>query len=519
MRATIKLYLFIVLASIMLAEPFRALSQESSATATSADGVTAQQLRDEIRDLRQLMLQLRAETEQYREEVRRLQQELRAEGRPGASRNPGNATEMATTAASGNQAQPAAELPEAARVSKLEDDVRLLSGKVDDQYQTKVESASKYRMRLSGIALFNAFANRGSVDSIDVPQQALMPGTLGQNGSVGATLRQSQIGLEVFGPEWQGARVDANVNFDFAGGFPNTSNGVVLGVPRLRTGTVNLRWPNTTLVMGQDAPFFSALSPTSLASLYEPVFAYSGNLWSWTPQVRLEHRFRVSDRSSAILQGGLLDPLTGETPGNEYQRLPQAGEVSHTPAFATRAAWASGKDDSFSIGAGAYFNRQSYGFGRIVDGWAGTLDWEVPLVARLSVRGEFFRGSAIGGLGAAGGDSIVVSGDLSYPQAVVRGLNVVGGWSQLKFRATPALEFNGGYGQDNPFSSQLRQYSYAQARFYPGLGINRDVMINSIYRARSNLLLSLEYRHLYSAHLLNPRVTAEHVNAAIGVLF
>src|SRR5215472_7216779 len=316
MRATIKLRLFIVLACIVSVEPFRALSQESSTMGTSADGVTAQQLRDEIQDLRQLMLQLRAETEQYREEVRRLQQELRAEGQPSAGGNPGNATEKATTAASGNQAQPAAELPEAARVSKLEDDVRLLSGKVDDQYQSKVESASKYRVRLSGIALFNAFANRGSVDSIDVPQHAEVPGILGQNGSVGATLRQSQIGLEVFGPEWQGARVDANVNFDFAGGFPPTSNGVVLGLPRLRTGTINLRWPSTTLVIGQDVPFFSALSPTSLASLYEPVFSYSGNLWDWIPQVRVEHRFAVTERNSAILQGGMLDPLSGEPPGN-----------------------------------------------------------------------------------------------------------------------------------------------------------------------------------------------------------
>jgi len=33
--------------------------------------------------------------------------------------------------------------------------------KVDEQYQTKVESASKYRMRLSGIVLLNLFSNWG----------------------------------------------------------------------------------------------------------------------------------------------------------------------------------------------------------------------------------------------------------------------------------------------------------------------------------------------------------------------
>ncbi len=48
------------------------------------------------------------------------------------------------------------------RVASLEEEYQLLSGKVDDQYQTKVESASKYRVRLSGIVLMNLFSNRGS---------------------------------------------------------------------------------------------------------------------------------------------------------------------------------------------------------------------------------------------------------------------------------------------------------------------------------------------------------------------
>jgi len=41
----------------------------------------------------------------------------------------------------------------------------LLAAKVEDQYQSKVESASKYRVRLSGIALMNLFSNQGAVFS------------------------------------------------------------------------------------------------------------------------------------------------------------------------------------------------------------------------------------------------------------------------------------------------------------------------------------------------------------------
>ena len=54
----------------------------------------------------------------------------------------------------------------------LEEEYQLLSGKVDDQYQTKVESASKYRLRLSGIVLMNLVSNQGSVDNIDLPTLA-----------------------------------------------------------------------------------------------------------------------------------------------------------------------------------------------------------------------------------------------------------------------------------------------------------------------------------------------------------
>src|SRR5437764_14851124 len=55
------------------------------------------------------------------------------------------------------------------RLSSLEDTTQLLNSRVDDQYQTKVASASKYRVRLSGIALLNTFSNRGVTDNQDIP--------------------------------------------------------------------------------------------------------------------------------------------------------------------------------------------------------------------------------------------------------------------------------------------------------------------------------------------------------------
>ena len=68
------------------------------------------------------------------------------------------------------------------RVSSLEESSQLLSSKLDDQYQTKVEAASKYRVRLSGIVLLNLFSNHGRMDSQETPTWAIpdIPNVSGQ---------------------------------------------------------------------------------------------------------------------------------------------------------------------------------------------------------------------------------------------------------------------------------------------------------------------------------------------------
>ena len=121
--------------------------------------------------------------------------------------------------------------------ASLEEEYQLLSGKVDDQYQTKVESASKYRVRLSGIVLMNLVSNQGVVDSIDLPTLAYAQPPGGSGGSFGATLRQSEIGFEAFGPTVAGAKTTADLQLDLAGGFPSVPNGINSGLVRLRTAT------------------------------------------------------------------------------------------------------------------------------------------------------------------------------------------------------------------------------------------------------------------------------------------
>jgi regulator of replication initiation timing len=406
------------------------------------------------------------------------------------------------------------------RINRLEENQQLADSKIAEQSQTKVESGSKYRVRLSGIVLFNMFGNSGNVDNLDYPQLAVPADLLASSGSFGASLRQSQIGIEAYGPTIAGARTSANVQFDFAGGFPEESNGVSFGIMRLRTGTIRFDWADTSVVAGQDVLFFAPLSPTSYATLATPALAYAGNLWAWTPQVRVEHRFHFADSSSLLVQGGILDSLSGDVPPGVPYRYPSWGESSSQPAYAARVALNHkffGQDAVFGIGG--YYGRQDWGFGRGTDGWSGMADVTVPLGEKFAFTGAFYRGRAVGGLGGGIGQSVLWNGPLIDPETEIYGLNSIGGWAQLKYKATSKLQFNGAFGQDNPFAGELRENGGNQNFYGAPLTKNQSGFVNFIYQPRSDIVLSLEYRKIRTYILDNGSNSANVVNFSVGYIF
>ncbi len=520
MRKTGLAGLLLLLASIFARS--HAWSQESSPAGPSSPGdstaAAIHELQQQVNELRSAMAEMRSETDQYRAENAALRHELQALGSPSAAVMPPKDQYQTAPLADADppnaQSVPpkttqAASLED--RVASLEESAQLVNSKVDDQYQTKVESASKYRVRLSGIVLLNLFNSHGAVDNQDFPSFATGPST--GTGNFGATMRQSEIGLEVFGPTVAGAKTSASLQADFAGGFPGTWNGVDSGIFRLRTASMRMDWRNTSVVVGQDNAFFSPLSPTSFASLAVPPLNYAGNLWAWTPQVRLEHRFEISSDQSIVIQGGIMDNLTGEFPAPSYFRAPGPGELSRQPAYAVRTAWAHTLfGQPLSFGAAGYYSRQDWS-GIYVDGWAGMADWQVPLAPRVAFTGEFYRGRAIGGIGGGISQSVVYEGNPSYAATPVRGLDTIGGWSQLKFKATNTLEFNAAAGVDNPTAAEVR------ASGNPLLVQNRGALVNLVFRPRSNLLFSAEYGHLRSFELDDASYNADQFNLMMGILF
>jgi regulator of replication initiation timing len=502
---------------VALVMTFAATTLPASAQqAASYDPDLAQSIRDlreQVQQLRTAVSEIKSEAAQYRAENQELRKELE-----NVRSNSTTVEKPLDNTASPTQAAASGPRTEE-RVSSLEDITQVLQSELRTLYQTKVESASKYRVRLSGLVLLNLFQDRGQVDNLDVPTYATESGAYSRTPAFGATLRQSELGLEVFGPELAGAKTRGEVQADFGGGFPQGAlDGINTGIVRLRTADMRLDWENTSVIAGQDSLFIAPNSPTSFASLLVPSLGYSGNLWAWTPQLRVEHKFSLADDQKISLAGGILDNVTGEA-SYSSQRLPQAGESSGQPAYAGRVAWTrSTGARALSFGASGYYSRQNWGVGRNVNGWAAITDWRVPLVAKLELSGEFYRGEAVGGLGGGIGQSVVFNSSPANLYSDFVPLNSAGGWSQLKFLATSRLEFNAAYGSDNPFAADVRTFPSPVGIYPTVLLANRSEMMNFIYRPRSELLFSGEYRHLRTSQIGN-FYAADHVNLMMGVLF
>src|SRR5262249_15091737 len=134
-----------------------AAQQSSSDASGKTLAQSVQELREQVQELRAAVAEMKSEASEYRaqsEELRKELEELRGSA-------PAPAAESAPAPAQSSGAPASTDQ----RVSNLEENAQLLASEIRTEYQTKVESASKYRVRLSGLVLMNLFRNSGFVDN------------------------------------------------------------------------------------------------------------------------------------------------------------------------------------------------------------------------------------------------------------------------------------------------------------------------------------------------------------------
>lgn len=431
------------------------------------------ELTNKLDSMRQQLMESQNEMDELRTELHSLRQQLSEK----------NQSETATRDADTLRAS----------ITQLKEESEILQAQVKQHDQSKVESSSKYPLRIRGALLFTSILNSDGVDNYDLPIVAVPSLPYTPQGSLGETVSQTVLGLDGSGPHLGGARSYADLNVDFWGATSSASYTAAAGAVRLRTAHARLEWPHRSLGVALDRPLISPWEPTSWLTVAEPALAWSGNLWTWSPQAVFKQDAILNHFNFGI---GLINP---PAPGAYTQGgtgLPSPSERSRQPGYESRVGFVSTwRDHPLNIGAGGYYSRQAYAYDHHVDAWAGSADWDVVFSQAFRLSGEVYRGKAIGGLGGGTFKDYVSNSVEHY----LDGLNAAGGWAQAKLTFSPSLEANLSAGLDNAFAADLRDSDQAVGQgYYASLARNQTLLANLVYRPRTYLLLSTEFRQINS---------------------
>jgi TolA-binding protein len=491
------------------------------AHALHAQAANQENLSQQIQQLTESMAKTQAQLEQSQRELDEMRRQLAAmQLQMAGSTATAAPASTATTSSSATQNTITA-------IDDLHEHQAMQDAQIATHEQTKVESESKYPVKITGMLLLNGFVNTSQVDMPATPTVAVAGA-----GSTGASVRQTVLGFDARGPHLFGATSYADLRIDFAGGAQyDTAIGNYSGYYnaaatflRLRTAHAGLKWDRTEAYFSLDRPIFTPNTPTSLTAVAEPALAWSGNLWTWNPQLGVTHDLGLNSSRDLRLQAALIDvgdaPLSPASISAASAGTANGSEASRWPGAEARVALLGSKlhDEGDHIGVGGYFAPHLNALGYRFDSWAGTLDARLLLPARLEFTGSFYRGQALGGLGGGGYKDFVYRSATDSSGYRFRPLPDVGGWAQLKEKLNERLEFNAAFGMDDVFPHTLRRYTVPGAT-YQNLARNRTYTGNVIFSPSAYLLFSIEYRHLQSIPVTGLPATTDVIGAAAGYRF
>lgn len=489
-------------------------------------------LAQQIQQLAGAMARTQAQLEQSQHQLDEMRKQLseleRQMAESGASANTQSPSGPSSVSSSSSQASPETT---SAAIHDIRERQAMQESQIATQAQSKVESESRYPIKVTGLLLLNGFVNTSAVDMAATPTVALSGA-----GSTGATLRQTTLGIDARGPHLFGARSYADLRVDFDGNPASSSTTTYSGyydanttLLRLRTAHAGLQWKHTEAYFSLDHPIFNPDTPTSLTAVAIPALAWSGNLWTWNPQVGINQDFGPPDSLGLRVQAALIDvgnaPLSPpRASGNAPLSAPTTSEQSRWPGVEARIALrgpvGNNSQNRSHLGIGGYFApHYSTALGHGFDSWAGTLDARLMLPARLELTGSFYRGQALGGLGAGTYKDFVYRTDGGSGRYYFRPLDDVGGWVQLKERVSERMEFNAAFGIDNSFAKKVRRYAVPGGTTYQNLFRNITYTGNVIYSPSAYLQFSLEYRYLGSSTVIGLPTSSNIIGLGAGYTF
>lgn len=285
------------------------------------------------------------------------------------------------------------------------------------------------------------------------------------------TANQSRIGLKIMGPEFAGGKGEGKIEFDFYGGGAENKSGFMM-----RHAYYEVNWPGSQfgVLAGQTWDVISPLLPDTINFT---ACWMAGNVGYRRPQVRLSQNLALGNGSKLAAKLALARNI-GRTNASDHI---ESGADAGVPVLEGSLAF-QGKlfaNQEALIGISGLRGREEYAPANAnvysVGVWAVSAELLLPLVDKLSLKAEAYRGSCLesymGGIGLTG------------ITAAKQGLNSQGAWASLGAGPFSGLKFNGGGSVDLPQFDQLANGTRSR---------NSVIFVNGFYDLLASLQVGAE---------------------------
>ncbi len=389
----------------------------------------------------------------------------------------------------GNPPPAAPDAAAAAPKTDVEQRVDIAEHRIEEQAQTKVEASQKFPVRLTGMVLFNAFANSRQSGGVDYPVVAAATGP----GHDGATVRQSILGLEFEDPSavW-GGKVHGSIYMDFFSG--GTASNF-----RVRTATIQMDWKGRSIAAGLEKPIFNPREPSSLAQVGVSPLTGAGNLWLWIPQVRFEQEILLNPSTGIRAQIGAVQTREiGAYTGT-------IGAEAARPGFEGRFNFFHRLDGGRSTELAVGFHTSTTHAGGVsIPSNLVSADWLLQPWKAVEFTGVFYSGTNVAHLGSG------TRQGFGMYEGTLHGIASTGGWGQVTVHAAPRWDLHFFTGQINDADQFLVRGAIGKNLLYGG---------NVYFRIAPNVITAFETTQLRTMYLGQGLRINNHYDLALAYLF
>jgi len=297
----------------------------------------------------------------------------------------------------------------------------------------EVKVTSKYNIKLYGKIKFDSIYDTNNMGKDEYI--TYIPRTADGKDKTTFNVRDTRFGVAIDGPSLNGWTARGRFETDFYGTDPSSN-----GQMRIRLAYIDLEKGGTLFRVGQDWNQIASLNPNTIDFA---IMGYNGNLWNRVPQVTLHQD----------LGGGFKGLVTVY----RYRWSDDDNAQIHMPWIGAKLAYSTpfmGSQQKAYVALGAAV-RDGEAAGNDVTPYLTALELKLPFPF-VEISGEAYMGQGLGGEYFNKGGTFNADGNAILTK---------GGWIQASVNPIKIVQFNLGYGLNDPKNADVRNDFYQKSQY------------------------------------------------------